>query len=312
MDSEVPDVQAPRMGRSIVDRAAHRRTDSDWLAQAWQRAQVVRISATSTVPTRETGSGLQVALVPSNEVDASAPTWFLGCAADQPYFAVLAPEQPGWLGPRGLATRLDDLDLDLLITAVALVEWHQRHPRCPSCGSPTEPEQGGWTRRCSNDGSQHFPRTDPAVIMLVHDGAGRCLLGRNAQWSPGRFSTLAGFVEPGESLESAVAREVFEEVGVEVTDIRYVASQPWPFPSSLMLGFTALAKPEETVRPDNVEMAEAAWFTRVDVRRAADWTDQPATAGQPATAEKGVLRGIPPHLSISRFLIDRWLAGDSE
>src|SRR5882757_5317761 len=203
MSTEVLGAQSPRMGRSIVDRAAHRRTDADWLAQAWQRARVVRISGRSTVPTRETGSGLQVAVVPSTEVDASAPTWFLGCAADEPYFAVLVPEQPGWLGPRVLGSRLDDLDLDLLITAVALVEWHQRHPRCPICGSPTEPEQAGWTRRCRADGSQHFPRTDPAVIMLVHDGAGRCLLGRSSQWPLGRFSTLAGFVEPGESLESA-------------------------------------------------------------------------------------------------------------
>jgi NAD+ diphosphatase len=155
------------------------------------------------------------------------------------------------------------------------------------------------------DDSQHFPRTDPAVIMLVHDGGDRCLLGRSFAWPAGRFSTLAGFVEPGESLEAAVIREVYEEVAVRVSDVRYVASQPWPFPSSLMLGFTARAEGELTATPDQVEMAEAAWFTRDEVRRAAEWTDA-ETPPEPGT----LLGAIPPGFSISRFLIERWLAGD--
>jgi NAD+ diphosphatase len=141
--------------------------------------------------------------------------------------------------------------------------------------------------------------------MLVHDGGDRCLLGRGAIWPPGRYSTLAGFVEPGESLESAVAREVLEEVGVAVDDIRYVASQPWPFPSSLMLGFMAHADGSSVVRPDEVEMAEAAWFTRAEVAQAADWTDGAIVAEQ----SEGVLSAIPPRLSISRFLIETWLHG---
>jgi NAD+ diphosphatase len=192
----------------------------------------------------------------------------------------------------------------LLTSAVALEQWHSRHQHCPRCGAETFETLAGWTRTCRNDGSDHFPRTDPAVIMLVLDDEDRCLLGRGPEWGNRRFSTLAGFVEPGESLESAVAREVFEEVGVSITDIRYVASQPWPFPSSLMLGFTARLAGDPALRLDPKEMAEAHWFTRDEVRRAALWTDghEPADG----TARLG---GISPRLSISRYLIDGWLAG---
>jgi NAD+ diphosphatase len=159
-----------------------------------------------------------------------------------------------------------------------------------------------------------WPRTDPAMIVLIHDGVagedGRCLLGHNAAWPSAdgsrRFSTLAGFVEPGESLEAAVAREVYEEVGVGVRDVRYVASQPWPFPASLMLGFVARLDGDASITLDPVEMAEAAWFTRDEIRRAADWTDDGAQ--QPESGQH--LRAIPPRFSISRFLIDGWLAGE--
>jgi NAD+ diphosphatase len=192
-----------------------------------------------------------------------------------------------------------------VVCAVALEQWHQRHPRCPRCGAETVETQAGWTRRCVADGSEHFPRTDPAVIMLVHDGADRALLGRGKQWGEGRFSTLAGFVEPGESIEAAVAREVFEEVGVTVRDVRYVASQPWPFPASLMLGFMARLDGSPDIALDPVEMAEAAWFTRDEVRQARDWTD-----GEEPAIEGTRLHAIPPHLSISRYLIDAWLAGE--
>jgi NAD+ diphosphatase len=144
--------------------------------------------------------------------------------------------------------------------------------------------------------------------MLVHDGADRCLLGRGATWGKGRFSTLAGFVEPGESLEAAVQREVFEEVAVRVSDVRYVASQPWPFPSSLMLGFSARAESADEVVPDNVEMAEAGWFTRAEVHAAADRVDSEADIGAAIGELDGVvLQAISPRLSISRYLIDQWL-----
>ena len=208
------------------------------------------------------------------------------------------------------APKADDLEAGLVVSAVALEQWHKRHTHCPLCGGPTAESQAGWTRTCTLDGSEHFPRTDPAVIMLIHDGGDRALLGRGPQWAAGRFSTLAGFVEPGESLEAAVAREVFEEAGVAISDIRYVAS-PAVAVSCVADGrvpaHVSTAIPTLTVDP--VEMAEAAWFTRAQISRARDWTDgADGTDASPDPAEP--LRGIPPHLSISRFLIDRWLAED--
>jgi NAD+ diphosphatase len=232
---------------------------------------------------------------------------FLGLVGDVPYFTVTAePDGANWTTLREFGMQADALDAGLVVSAIALEQWHQRHTHCPRCGAVTVETQAGWTRTCTNDGSEHFPRTDPAVIMLVHDGADRTLLGRGPQWGEGRFSTLAGFVEPGESLEAAVAREVFEEVGVGVRDVRYLASQPWPFPASLMIGFFARLDGDAGITLDPVEMAEAAWFTRDEVRDAARWTDGDGEA-DPGRR----LRGISPKLSISRFLIDQWLAGES-
>jgi NAD+ diphosphatase len=204
------------------------------------------------------------------------------------------------------------------VTSIALLQWHSRHEHCPRCGAVTVITRTGWARQCPVDGSTHFPRTDPAVIMLVHDGGDRCLLGRGPSWPAGRFSTLAGFVEPGESLEAAVAREVHEEVGVRVTDVRYVDSQPWPFPASLMLGFNALAVGDLAITLDQDEMAAAGWFSRDEVQRAAAWTDLNALEGWSATEDRPsgsseeadrTLSAISPRLSISRYLIDEWLAG---
>lgn len=155
----------------------------------------------------------------------------------------------------------------VLAYARGLVHWHDRHQFCGVCGTRTEAILGGHQRRCLNEacGVSHFPRTDPAVIMLVHDGADRIVLGRQAEWPPGRCSVLAGFVEPGESLEDAVAREVMEEVGLPVADVTYHSSQPWPFPSSIMLGFTARALSDDmTVATDEIE--EARWVHRDAVR----------------------------------------------
>ncbi len=289
------------MARSVFDRMTDRRQDAAFLADAWQRARVVLVSERSLTPV--VANSLQ--LRASAEVDQVADRFFLGQHEGVSYFAVRAEAEDGWKNPREIGSSISPLELDLLITAIALVQWHSRHPHCPLCGAPTEIDHAGWTRRCPVDDSQHFPRNDPAVIMLVHDGAERCMLGRGRQWGPGRFSTLAGFVDAGESLESAVAREVFEEVGLRVTDIRYVASQPWPFPSSLMLGYTARLDGPDELHPDGVEVVEAGWFTRDEVRRAADWTDE---LSAPAEGETQ-LRAVPPHFSISRFLIDGWLDG---
>jgi NAD+ diphosphatase len=169
-----------------------------------------------------------------------------------------------------------------------------RGPRSLSIGgrgAPTTIERAGWVQRDPDSGSEVFPRTDPAVIMLVHDGGDRCVLGRQAVWPPGRFSILAGFVEPGESAEAAVAREVAEEVGIAVTDVRYVASQPWPFPQSLMLGFVARAT-EEELKIDHDEIEEARWFSREELR----------TGTGP--------QALPPTVSIARHILDRWVAGE--
>ncbi len=294
----------PRLTHVAYDRAAHRRTDEQWLAQAWPNAQVVLVGPAGTTPVVRGDGVVQISLRPSALVPADAPRRFLGVLDEQPYFSVTTDAGEDWGGLRDLGPAVDDLREGLLTSAVALQLWHNRHTHCPRCGAPTREAQAGWTRVCTAEGSEHFPRTDPAVIMVVHDGGDRCLLGRGAAWGPGRFSTLAGFVEPGESLEAAVAREVYEESSVVVGDIRYVASQPWPFPASLMVGFSAQVSGSDAVKVDGVEMVEAGWFTRAEVQAAADRVD-----GVGREDPDAVLQQISPKLSISRFLIDRWLAG---
>jgi NAD+ diphosphatase len=307
----------PPLSRSVYDRAALRRTDTAWLADAWTRGRVLVVSpAASTPVTRGTGPA-RLAFRRPADVPADAPRRFLGIADEVPYFAITVEPDAGdpadpnaephggttWADLRHVGQHADDLEAGLLTSAVALEQWHKHHTHCPRCGEPTVEAQAGWIRTCTNDGSDHFPRTDPAVIMLIHDGDDLALLGRGPAWGEGRFSTLAGFVEPGESLEAAVAREVFEEVGVGVTDIRYVASQPWPFPASLMLGFSGRLAGDPSIHLDPVEMAEAHWFTRDEVRQAAAWVDA-GTEPDPAAR----LRGVSPQLSISRYLLDCWLA----
>ena len=230
---------------------------------------------------------------------------FLGEDADgTPYFAV-AGLLSGGVTLRDAGDRLDEREGGLAATAVALALWHARHGYAPATGRLTTAKDGGWLR--TDDGGENvWPRTDPCVIVLVHDGAGgpdgRCLLGHNAAWAtPGirRFSCLAGFVEPGESAESAVVREIAEEVGVAVDGITYVASQPWPFPSSLMLGFLARADPDQPVRADEVEITHASWFTRRQIGEVLD--------GSPVVTDDGQRVGLPMNASIASFLVRYWL-----
>ncbi|MDT4972857.1 MAG: diphosphatase [Pseudonocardiales bacterium] len=300
--------QGPLLSRAGYDRASHRRTDADWLAQAWTGSRVLVISPKSATPVEPDAAGVsRLAFRDPSSVDDIAPRRFLGLVGEVPYFTATV-ERDGdddWPTLRDLGPTIDDLDAGLLTSAIALEQWHQRHTHCPLCGTPTVESNSGWTRTCPADGSEHYPRTDPAVIMLIHDGADLALLGRGVQWGAGRFSTLAGFVEPGESLEAAVAREVFEEVGIVVRDVRYVASQPWPFPASLMLGFSAQLDGDPTIDLDPVEMAEAGWFTRAEVEQAAEWVD---TGTEPDPDVR--IQGVSPKLSISRYLIDLWLAGE--
>jgi NAD+ diphosphatase len=204
-----------------------------------------------------------------------------------------AEEAPGLCTLRQVGADLDELGGHLLATGLALANWHAAHGHCPRCGASTVPVQAGWLRRCTRDGTDHYPRTDLAVIMSVVDEGDRLLLARGAGWGPGRFSVLAGFVEPGESLAAAVAREVREEVGLEVHDVEYLGDQPWPFPTSLMVGFTARASAGQLVLQDG-EIAEARWFTRDELRAAVD---------------DGTL-AVSSRLSISRRLLEHWLGSD--
>ncbi len=219
---------------------------------------------------------------------------FLGLTQGEPRFAALPPAGAG-PDTRALLGLLDDVDAPLFAAALSLASWHQRHSFCSVCGSPSEMSRGGWARRCGACGAEHYPRVDPVVIMLA-TFEDRLLLGRQPQYPPRRYSALAGFVEPGETIEAAVARELQEEAGIHVTDVRYIASQPWPFPSSLMIGCTARAL-SDSLTIDMQELDDARWFTR-------------AEASFAVSGDAGAAFVPPPHFAIARTLLDDWL-GDA-
>jgi NAD+ diphosphatase len=278
------------LARSAVDRAAEHRTDEAWLSAAWgsPEVQVVRTSRGSAAVVGDPPA-LALDVVP--DVGPERRT-FLGVDGDRPFFAVEVDESEtdeSFRSLREVGLLLGARDAGLVVNAVALANWHATHTHCPRCGAPTRVASAGHTRVCEADGSEHYPRTDPAVIMAVVDTDDRLLLGRQSVWPEGRFSTLAGFVEPGESLEQAVRREVEEEVGVVIGEVDYLGSQPWPFPSSLMLGFVAHAKTVEIDGGDG-EIAEARWFTREGLRDDVD--------------HGRVL--LSPPVSIARRLIEHW------
>jgi NAD+ diphosphatase len=193
----------------------------------------------------------------------------------------------------GLLGLIADEEAPLFAAALSLANWHRRHGFCANCGSATEPNRGGWSRRCGACGATHFPRVDPVVIMLA-EHKGRLLLGRQPDYPPGRYSALAGFVEPGETIEAAVAREIKEEAGIDIGPVRYIASQPWPFPSSLMIGAHAMAL-SDSLTIDHDELDDARWFTRTEVAA--------AMAGE----ERAPFLA-PPRFAIARTLLERWLA----
>ena len=220
------------------------------------------------------------------------PDLFLGLKDGSPCFAAFPGDAPPGVA-FGLLAQLDETDAPLFACALSLANWHRRHGHCSVCGQLTDVVRGGWSRRCPACGSEHFPRSDPVVIMLAeHDG--RLLLGRQPHYPPGRFSALAGFVEPGETIEAAVAREIKEEAGIEVADVRYVASQPWPFPSSLMIGCRARAT-GDVLTIDFTELDDARWFTRGEVAAAISGEDNAPFLP-------------PPRWAIARTLLEDWLA----
>jgi NAD+ diphosphatase len=233
-----------------------------------------------------------------DEQDGSRLAVFLGQDGDgTAYVGVVGDsldtlETSQWRTLREVGVLLSDRDAGLFATMLGLANWHASHTHCPRCGARTQPDQSGWIRRCTQDESEHYPRTDPAVIMAVTDDADRLLLARSPHWPEGRLSVLAGFVEPGESLEAAVAREVLEEVGVVVEQVRYLGNQPWPFPSSLMVGFTSRAV-DPTLHLDMDEIVEAVWVTRGELR-------EMVRAG---------CFGVSPSVSIARRIIENWYGG---
>ena len=210
------------------------------------------------------------------------------------------PPGTRWLNLAMIGGELAGLDAALFTTAVALLTWHDRARFCARDGSPTRPTKAGWARVCAAEKHEEFPRTDPAVICLVHDGADQILLARQGTWPAGRFSVLAGFVEAGESLEGCVVREINEEVGVDVTDVGYLGSQSWPFPRSLMLAFRAAADPSQPIRLDGSEIAEAIWVHRGDLTEALERGDWGGSGD-------GRLL-LPGHSSIARTMIESWVA----
>jgi NAD+ diphosphatase len=294
---------------SSLDRLARLRRDAGWIADrladpttrlvpVW-RAQNLVIAGASPTAAWLTIARAQSLLTETREVA------LLGLIDEVAHFAIEVSDLEDPTPVLSLAEAATFADLRtvgpllnreegaVLAYARGLMHWHARHHFCGVCSHPTQSAEAGHVRRCTNPacGTSHFPRTDPAVIMLVHDGGDRVILGRQTQWPPGMHSVLAGFVEPGENLEEAVTREVAEEVGIAVTDVRYQSSQPWPFPASIMLGFTARALATDLQLADD-ELETARWYSRAELR---------------ASPENESFR-LPRRDSIARRLVEDWLA----
>ena len=294
---------------SPIDRGSDLRTDAAKLEQLWKKAQIIqlvdtRLSATNDALTFIDASAASELLESFIEGDR----FFLGTSrdGDQPYFAWRTTwiNQPiddgsgdferdkyeGFKTLREVGGNLDAEDLALAMHAVGLANWHESHTHCSKCGAQTVSDLGGSVRVCVKDSTQHHPRTDPAVIVLVRDAADRILLGHQPIWPDKRFSTFAGFVETGESFEECVSREIFEEAGVYPSQVKYITSQPWPFPASIMIAFEAIADRPEDARPDGQEITEVRWLSRDEMKQAV------------ATGE--IL--LPPGISVARRMIESW------
>lgn len=284
------------LARSIIDRAGHLRTDPEKMEHLWAEARIIFL-----VKDRVHASDSELIFHEADEISGDGERYFLGLNSEsgQSYFAwhtdpdvigheVIAEEDLRTL--RQIGAELSDEEAGLAVHAIALSHWHSSHPRCSRCGAPTKSDLGGAVRVCEVDASQHHPRTDPAVIVLVKDEDDRLLLGRQYSWAPNRFSNFAGFVEPGESFEQCVLREVEEESGLVVHSVHYLGSQPWPFPASIMIAYEAITSDVSTARPDGEEIVEIRWFTRESMKEAVN-------SGEIS---------LPPRISVSRRMIEHW------
>ena len=291
---------------SRMDRASELRKNQGTLDQLWAKAKILHfsagrlaISADATQLNFLTADRVKDLITSGNF--KTGDRYFLGLdqLTNEPYFAWNSPHLDhdtdvapvGYTTLREIGGDLDEMQMEVALHTVALSNWHNTHPHCARCGATTSVSLGGAVRTCDSDKSEHYPRTDCAVIVLVRDSQDRILLGRQAIWPEGRFSCFAGFLEPGETFEQCVQREVLEESGVQVREINYLGSQPWPFPASIMISFEAITDSPDIARPDGEEIVDIKWFTRADLN---------------AQVAAGTL-SLPPTMSVSRKMIDRWL-----
>ena len=297
-------------GGNPLDRVSERRDDGTWIASLLDDPETRVLPLRDLKPFIRGTTARMLDWQPvapwREQIDTGAPLIFLGLGDGRAHFAIdaaradLAPDVAnGLVDVRALAPTIARGEAAILAEARSLLDWHARHRFCAHCGAPTRMVSAGWKRRCPECQASHFPRTDPVVIMLATHGD-RALLGRNRRRPGARFSCLAGFVEPGETPEEAVRREVREEAGVRCGRVRYLAAQPWPFPSSLMIGFLAAALTEE-ITVDVEELAEARWFSRNEVRemvaRAAAGPDDPTRVS------------LPSPIAIAHHICRRWSSG---
>ena len=269
-----------------LDRADALRADPDAIARLAERSRARELVWRDGLPAIGEDGQLEWR-------DVSAPDLFLGLDGEEPRFTAIPPAVEGSRAAFGVMANLAAAQAPVFAAALSLGGWHGRHRFCANCGAATEIVRGGWSRSCPQCAAEHYPRVDPVVIMLAEYG-GSLLLGRQPQYPPGRYSALAGFVETGETIEAAVARELQEEAGIAVTEVEYVASQPWPFPSSLMIGCWARSAASE-LTIDTAELEDACWFSREEVAAAL------------ASPDDGPFLP-PPRFAIARTLLERWLS----
>ena len=293
-----------------LDRASELRSDEAALDRLWNSAKIIRVSNSKLATDGKSLQFLSAAEVEkliASKIFTGGDKYFLGIdtASKVAYFAWDCDEvglpagetsTEGLASLRELGATLDEFQLGISMHVIALSNWHRSHPHCSKCGAETKSTLGGSVRMCIKDQSQHHPRTDSAVIVLVKDKDDRILLGHQPIWPDGRFSTFAGFLEPGETFEQCVEREVFEESGVKVNEIKYLGSQPWPFPASIMIAFSAVVDDPSTAKADGVEITEVRWFSRAELKS--------------SVADGSLL--LPPTISVARKMIAMWFGPGAE